>query len=119
VLDQTGFYFPEVLPPVRRPDNYPGATDGGSHVPAFSTALHREGLMKYCSLTRKYRACPPRTPFGVLCHLPTTHPSSAQQPTPHPIHSGSAPPPYLYVRTNSLRLLPNLAEGPLNVIQNP
>jgi hypothetical protein len=75
--------------------------------------------MKYCSLTRKHRACPPRTRFCVLCHLPTTHPSSAQQRTPHPIHPGSTPHPYFHVRRNSFRLLTNLAEGPLNAIQNP
>ncbi len=74
--------------------------------------------MKYCSLTRKHRARAPLTRFCVLCHLPTTNPSSVNPCTPHLIDPRSTPHPYFDVRTNSLRLLTNLAERPLNPIQN-
>jgi hypothetical protein len=75
--------------------------------------------MKFCSLTRKHRGCPPRTRFGVLGHLPTTHASSAQRRTLHPIRPGSTPNPYFEVPGNSFYLPTYLAVEPLHPIQNP
>jgi hypothetical protein len=68
--------------------------------------------MRYCSLTRKDRACPPRTRLGVLGHLPTTPPSPAQQRTPHPIHSGFTLHPCFLAHRNSFRRLTHLTYDP-------
>jgi hypothetical protein len=75
--------------------------------------------MKYRSLTRKDRACPPRTRLGVLGHLPTTPPSSAQQCTPHPIQPGFTLPPRFLALTNSFRRLTHLTFGSGYAIQSP
>ena len=75
--------------------------------------------MKYRSLTRKDRACPPRTRLGVLSHLPTNPPSSAQQRTPHPIPPGFTLHPCFLALTNSFRRLTHLTFGPSYAIQSP
>jgi hypothetical protein len=75
--------------------------------------------MKYRSLKRKDRACPPRTRLGVLGHLPTTPPSSAQQRTPHPIHPGFTLHPCFLALTNSSRWLTHLTYDPSYAIQSP
>jgi hypothetical protein len=119
LLDPTAFHFHLVLPPVRRPDDHPGATDGGGDVLALSTPLLRAVLMKYRSLTRKDRACPPRTRLGVLGHLPTNPPSSAQQRTPHPIQPGFTLHPCFLALTNSFRRLTHLTYDHSFAIQSP
>jgi len=119
LLDPTAIHFHLVLPQVRRPDDYLGAPDGGGDVLTFSTPLLREVLMKYRSLTRKDRACPPRTRLGVLGRLPTTPPSSAQQRTPHPIHPRFTLHPCFLALTNSSRWLTQLTYDHSYAIQSP
>ena len=75
--------------------------------------------MKYRSLTRKDRACLPRTRHGVLGHLPTTPPTSAQQRIPHPIHPGFTLRPRFLALTNSFRRLTRLTYDPSFGIQSP
>jgi hypothetical protein len=75
--------------------------------------------MKYRSLTRKDRACPPRTRLGVLSHQPTNPPSSAQPRTPHPIQPGFTLHPCFLAVTNSFRRLTHLTYGPSYAIQSP
>jgi hypothetical protein len=75
--------------------------------------------MKYRSLTRKGRPCPPRTRLGVLGHLPTNPPSSAQPRTPHPIHPGFTLYSGFLDRRNSFRLITHLTYGPKYAIQGP
>jgi hypothetical protein len=75
--------------------------------------------MKYRSLTRKDRACPPRTRLGVLRHLPTHPPSSAPQRTPHPTHAGFTLHPCYLALTNSIRRLTHLTYDPTFAIQSP
>jgi len=75
--------------------------------------------MKYRSLTPKDRACPPSTRLGVLGHLPTNPPSSAQQRTPHPIQPGFTLHPCFLALTNSFRLLTHRTFGPSYAIQSP
>jgi hypothetical protein len=75
--------------------------------------------MKYRSLTRKDRACPPRTRLGVLGNLPTNPPPSAQQHTPHPIQPAFTLHPCFLALTNSFCPLTPLTYDPSFAIQSP
>jgi hypothetical protein len=75
--------------------------------------------MKYRSLTRKDRGCPPLTRLGVLRHLPTTPPASAQQRTPHPNHPGLTLRPCFLALTNPFRRLTHLTYHSRYAIQIP
>jgi hypothetical protein len=75
--------------------------------------------MKYRSLTRKDRACPPLTRLGVLGHLPSTPPASAQQRIPHLNHQGLTLRPCFLALTNSRRRLTHLTYHSSYAIQIP
>jgi hypothetical protein len=75
--------------------------------------------MKYRFPTPKDRTCPPRTRLGVLGHLPTNFPSSAQQRTPHPIQPGLTLRPCFLALTNSFPSITHLIFDPSYAVQSP
>ena len=76
LLDPTAFHFHLALPPLRRPHDYPGATNRGGNVSALSTPRPHEARMKYSIPVRPHCARSPRPRSRVPDHMAATDPSS-------------------------------------------